>query len=177
MPVVINGKIDFSDPLQLGELAKPHSSTSVIRPIAIQSTRSKMLADILFRFYSVPMAPGPERPDIFFRLSCRPRQKWLEECDQVEARKGLRTKNPPSWLLAWADLAYETLLHAPLEGSDELFSWSVMEKLKGKSRVCQECLEDFWSRANQQKQFNEWAQGVRSVLKQRLDGLEHLYAL
>lgn len=121
MPLVITGETDFSDPSQLGELVKSHSLITVTRLAAIQSTRGKMLADVLLCFYNSPIAPGPEHADMFFQLSCVPCRGWLKQCDRAEARRGLRAETPPSWVLAWADHAYQTLLHAPLEKSDELF--------------------------------------------------------
>ncbi|KAF8603549.1 hypothetical protein BDV93DRAFT_473191 [Ceratobasidium sp. AG-I] len=174
-PLVITGEIDFSDPLQLSGLVKSHSPITVTRLASIQGIRGKMLADVLLRFYNAPIAPGSNRRHMFHTLSCAPCQKWLDECDKVDDRRGLRTENPPSWVLAWADLVYQTLLHAPLEKSDELFDWTILEKLKGESRVCQRCLNDFWRYHSQQELFNEWAKGIKNVLTERLNGLQYLY--
>ncbi|KAF8603551.1 hypothetical protein BDV93DRAFT_556566 [Ceratobasidium sp. AG-I] len=177
LPLVITGETDFSDPLRIAELIQSHPSPSVLRLAAMQGVRGKALADVLFRFYKLPMSPPLARPHFFWLLSCAPCRKWIAECDDSADRKGLHEENPPSFVLAWADFAYETLLHAPLEISDDLFDWSVLERFEGKSSVCQSCLADFRAVSSQRGVFNEWAQGVRGILKQRLAGLEHLSTL
>lgn len=176
-PLVIIGETDFSDPSRLPELVKSHPPASVIRLTAAQSTRGKILADVLFRFYRSPILPAPEHSDMFYKLSCSRCRKWLESCDECSDRNGLRRQNPPSWLLAWIDFAYETLLRASLEKSDELFDWAIMAKFKGKSSVCQTCLGDLQNHPFRKRIFNEWAQNVKNVLGQRLGVVQHLYAL
>lgn len=168
MPLAITGKINFSDPSQLEKLVKSHSSITVARLAAIQSTRARMLADILLRFYDAPITPQPVHSDMLYELSCGNCRQWM-------ASSEIRPKAPPSWLLAWADLAYQTLLVTALEGSDELFDWSILENLKGKKGVCRRCLDDFQAILSQQNTFNEWANGVRNTLKQRLESLQHLH--
>lgn len=176
-PLVITGAIDFSNPARLSELVQSHPPASVIRLTATQSTRGKMLADVLFHFYKQPISPPPEHSDMFYKLSCAPCRKWLESCDENPDRSGLRKQNPPSWLLCWIDLAYGELLRAPLEKSDEIFECSIMARFKGKNNVCQSCIGDFQTLQYRKRIFNEWAQSVKSVLKQRLEAVQQLYAL
>lgn len=176
-PLAVTSEIDCSDPATLAELVKSRSPAAIIRLAATQSTRGKVLADVLLRFYRPPIAPTPNSPNIFYELSCDECRKWLESCDKSSERNGLRKQNPPSWLLVWTDFAYETLLRAPLEQSDELFDWSIMKKFKGESNVCQKCLGDFQKYDFMKRMFNQWAQDVKSVLKQRLEAVHHLYAL
>lgn len=177
IPFLICGKTDFSDITRLAELVKSYPQASVIRLVAIQSTRGKVLADVLFRFNKQPILPTPEQSDLFYSLLCDPCQQWLWNCSESADRKGLRKQCPPTWMLAWADLAYETLICAPPEKSDELFDSSILDKFNGEDRVCQSCLADFDKYDDQRGQFNKWAQGVRNVLKQRLDDVKYLYTL
>ena len=176
-PLVITGTTDFSNPSRLVKLVRSHPTGSVIRLAAIQSTRGKMLADVLFRFYREPISPMANLSDMFYELSCSECREWLRSCDNSPDRNGFRKQNPPSWLLAWTDFAYEILLCAQLEESDELFDWSIMGEFKGKKHVCQKCLVHLQNYDSEQWMFNQWAQGVRDVLKVHLNVVQHLCVL
>ncbi|KAF8603538.1 hypothetical protein BDV93DRAFT_523308 [Ceratobasidium sp. AG-I] len=175
--LVFTGEMDACNPDILGDLVKYYPSASLVRIAAIQGTRAKILADVLFHFYERPILPDPERPQIFYELSCESCQKWLRKCQRTDAREGLYELNPPSWLLAWSTLVYDTLLAAPLEKSNHLFDAFILDRFKGSSNVCQECLEDFWKWSYQRDDFNRWAGEVKYELRLRLDSVRHLYAL
>lgn len=176
-PLLATGSTDFCDPSRFAELIKSHPSASLVRLIAIQAARAKIIADVLLRFYEHPMSPPSSQPRLFYRLSCLECRKWSNECKASLARNGLHTQDPPSWVRVWADHVYHALLTAPLETADHLFEATILERLDGASNVCQECLSDFWTTRSQKEVFNAWASGVKDVLKQRLEGLQHLYAL
>lgn len=175
-PLVLTGEVDLCNPLRLAELLQPHNSGSLIRLAAIQGTRAKILADVLFHFYEPPIF-DPDRPRLFYEMSCEACQKWLRKCERSEAREGLHNQSPPSWLLAWSTLVYETLLAAPLEKSEHLFNAFILDNFKELSYVCQECLDDFWKWGYQREDFNMWAEEVKLELKVRLGGVRHLYPL
>lgn len=176
-PLAITGGTDFCDHSRLPELAKHYPSASLIRLAALQGTRAKIIADVLFNFYKHPISPAKENPCMFYNLSCKSCQQWLKECQGTSTRGGFYSLSPPSWVLAWSILIYETLLSAPLDKSDHLFDAVILEKFEGLSHVCQDCLADFWQRRKQRSVFNGWAAGVKDVLKQRLDSVHHLYNL
>lgn len=114
---------------------------------------------------------------MFYKLSCDLCQKWLKQCQESPPREGLYTLSPPSWLLAWVILVYETLLSTPLEKSNHLFDALIMDKFEGRNYVCQDCLEDFMKWSKQRATFNQWAKRVKDVLAERLESVHHLYAL
>lgn len=176
-PLVATGDTDFCNPARFAELVRSHPSGSSVRLIAIQAARAKILAEVLFRFHKHRMNAPISQPRLFYRLSCLACRNWSNECKQSSARYGLHTEDPPSWLRVWADHVYQTLLTAALEKSGGLFNTAILENLEGASNVCQGCLSDFWTTRSQKEVFNAWARGVKDVLRQRLEGLEHLYAL
>lgn len=175
--LVFISEVDCCEPKNLQHRAELYPPASLVRITAIQGTRARILADVLFRFYEPPVAAPPDHPDLFYVMSCDTCQKWLRKCQRSEARQGLYTQNPPSWLLAWSTLVYETLLAAPLDKCDYLFNAFVLDRFKGASNVSQDCLGDFWSLHYQRESFDLWASEVRDVLEWRLDNVRHLYAL
>ncbi|KDN48046.1 hypothetical protein RSAG8_03062, partial [Rhizoctonia solani AG-8 WAC10335] len=174
-PLITTSKADLCDPSRLSRVVQSHPSASLIRLIGIQGTRAKILADVLFGFYKRPMLPTREH--FFYDLSCEPCRGWLDKCESNEARTGLYTHHPPSWLLSWASLVYRTLLATPIEQCDDLFHVTVLERLEGVTTACQDCLSDFWTYRDQRPKFDQWANNVKSTLKERLACLESLYAL
>ncbi|KAF8603554.1 hypothetical protein BDV93DRAFT_606818 [Ceratobasidium sp. AG-I] len=174
-PLVVAGGADFSDPSSLAELIQSHPSTSVLHLTAIQSTQGKMIADVLLHFSRPPISPV--QTYIFYNLSCAACRVWMNQCKTSNTRVGMAYYNPPSFLLAWIEFAYETLLHTSLEASDQLFEWTVLRNLKNKSSICQDCLADFSTNESKQSIFGLWSNDVKKVLKQRLEGLQHLYSL
>jgi hypothetical protein len=174
-PLITTSKADLCDPSRLARLIQSHHSASLIRLIGIQGTRAKILADVLFSFYKRPMLPTQEH--FFYDLSCESCRGWLDQCEGNEARGGLYTHHPPSWLLSWANLVYQTLLASPIEQSEDLFRVTVLERLEGSTTACQDCLDDFWKYRDQRPKFDKWANNVKVVLKERLTCLEPLYAL
>lgn len=175
-PLVLTDKADVCDPSKLSGLVKNYPSASLIRLAAIQGTRAKILADVLFHFYQYPIKPSV-KPSMFYDLSCHSCQKWLGECKESSARTWFYYGSPPSWVLAWATLVYQTLLASPLEKSDHLFDAFILNKLEGADNVCQDCLRDFWTLHSQRTDFNKWAEVIKGVLKQRLESVHHLHAL
>lgn len=176
-PLVLTEQIDFCGSDHFPERLKTYPSASAIRITAIQGARARLLADVLFRFYEPPIAAQPDQPNQFYNMSCEECQSWLKKCQRSGARQGLYTLSPPSWLLAWSTLVFDTLLAAPLDKSDHLFNAFVLDRFKGASSVCQDCLGDFWKWDHQRELFSIWARGVRDELESRLDNLRHLYAL
>lgn len=175
-PLVLASEVDLCNPLRLVHLLRPDNSGSLIRLAAIQGTRAKILADVLFHFYEPPIL-DPDRSTLFYEMSCEACQKWLRKCERSEAREGLHSQSPPSWLLAWSTLVYETLLAASLDKSEHLFNAFILDNFKDTSYVCQDCLGDFWKWDYQREDFNGWAEEVKKELKTRLDSVHHLYSL
>lgn len=176
-PLVLTNELDFCNPSILKKAVNSHSPASLIRLTAIQGTRARILADVLFQFYKWPIAPGEDKDNFFYEMSCEACQKWLRRCVKSEAREGLYDLNPPSWLLAWSTLVYETLLATPLEKSNHLFDARIMDRFKESRNVCQECLDDFWKWDHQRTCFNLWAEDVKDELDSRLDSVRLLYTL
>ncbi|KAB5593250.1 hypothetical protein CTheo_3332 [Ceratobasidium theobromae] len=174
-PLITTSKADLCDPSRLARLTQSHPSSSLIRLIGIQGTRAKILAEVLFNFYKRPMLPTQEH--FFYDLSCETCRDWLDKCERNEARAGLYTHHPPSWLLSWANLVYQSLLASPLEQSDDLFHVTILERLEGSTTACQDCLADFWKYRDQRPKFDKWANDIKTILKDRLACLEPLYAL
>ncbi|KAL5637139.1 hypothetical protein ACGC1H_000953 [Rhizoctonia solani] len=174
-PLITTSKADLCDPSRLSRVVQSHPSDSLIRLIGIQGTRAKILADVLFGFYKRPMLPTHEH--FFYDLSCEPCRGWLDKCESNEARTGLYTHHPPSWLLSWASLVYQTLLATPIEQCDDLFHVTILERLEGATTACQDCLSDFWTYREQRPKFDQWANNVKTTLKERLACLDSLYAL
>ncbi|KAF8603550.1 hypothetical protein BDV93DRAFT_544716 [Ceratobasidium sp. AG-I] len=171
-PLVVTSKTDFSDPQSLADLLKSHPSTSVVRLAAIQGTRGKMIADVLFQFHWPPNTFAAQQSNVLDRLSCDSCSKWLATCHHFNVRRQL-----PSWVLAWINLTYQTLLHSSLEQSVELFEWNILRKLQGEGGVCPQCLSGVLRSHEKGKLFDGWSQIVKVHLEQRLEGLGHLYAL
>ncbi|KAF8603555.1 hypothetical protein BDV93DRAFT_556569 [Ceratobasidium sp. AG-I] len=125
--------LSVSDPSELAGLIQSHPSTNVTHLAAIQGTQGKMLADVLPRFYQRPVLPLADYPNMFYDLSCNFCQRWMDKCERSPTRKGMRPENPPSWIIAWIDMAYETLLRACLENSDKLFEWITLQHFRGET--------------------------------------------
>jgi hypothetical protein len=174
-PLILPGKTDLCNPSRLAEYAKAHPSASLIRLVGIQGTRAKILSEVLFNFHKKPILPAQD--NMFFDTSCKACQKWMEGCKESGARKGLPSQHPPSWLICWVVLVYQSLLAAPLDNSDHLFNAIIMEKFDKSSAVCRDCMNDFAKFRKIRTKFNEWANGVKAALKIQLASLEHLYSL
>ncbi|ELU38344.1 3-hydroxyacyl-CoA-dehydrogenase [Rhizoctonia solani AG-1 IA] len=168
-PLITTAKADLCEPSRLSRVVQSHPSASLIRLIGIQGTRAKILADVLFGFYKRPMLPTQEH--FFYDLSCEPCRGWLDMCEGNEARAGLYTHHPPSWLLSWSNLVYQTLLAMPIEQCDDLFRVTVLERLEGTATTCQDCLADFWKYRDQRPKFDRWASNVKTTLKERLSNV------
>jgi len=174
-PLIMSGKTDLCNPSRLAEYVQSHPPASLIRLVGIQGTRAKILSEVLFNFHKKPILPAQET--MFFDTSCGACRKWIGECKEAGPRKGLPSQQPPSWLICWVILAYQSLLATPLENSDHLFNAIIMERFDKSNAVCRDCMNDFAKNRKIRTQFNEWANGVKAVLKTQLASLEHLYSL
>lgn len=167
-PLVAINQLDVCDPHAIPELARKYSPSSLIRMIGLQGARAKIIASVLFSFDKAPMLPASST--LYFDLSCSTCQKSRQEND-------IYAQTPPSWVLGWAQVSYDYLLLTSLEDAAALFEASVLLTFEGATNVCQKCFIELLRSSNRRPRFEQWADGVRKVLKERLATLELLYAL
>ncbi|KAF8708989.1 Broad-Complex, Tramtrack and Bric a brac, partial [Rhizoctonia solani] len=167
-PLIMAEGVDFCDLEKMEVLTQKYSSLGLACLMNIRAMRAKLLSDVLFKFDHAPVKPTNSSP-IYYRLSCELCRNDSELFELV----------PPSWVLAWVRLVYETLLVSsePIEKSSYLFQSAILKKFRSRKDVCQRCLNDFEGVEYQGPEFGEWAQGIRRVLDEQLVRLESVYAL
>ncbi|KAG8750045.1 hypothetical protein FRC11_010809 [Ceratobasidium sp. 423] len=168
--LIMADRVDFCDLDKASELARKYSSQGLVHLMNVQAMRAKLLSDVLFVFDNGPIQPPEFDPSMYWNLSCG-------KCRA--GNKEVIKKVPPSWMLAWARLVYETLLISPgpLTDSDHLFQSTILEKFQGRVDVCQVCLSDYKAYPGQRPKFDRWAQAIKEVLEAQLAKLELVYAL
>ncbi|EUC67505.1 BTB/POZ domain protein, partial [Rhizoctonia solani AG-3 Rhs1AP] len=166
-------RVDFCDLNKVLEHAQKYSSRRLVYLMNIQAMRAKVLSDVLFRFDKAPILPEHDH-NLYRSLSC-------DECrGNADRQEGYR-KLPPSWVLAWVRLIYDTLLVSsePLEEFGHLFQSTILQKFNKREDVCQDCLSDFnkESYSSQGPTFDRWAQTIKQLLETEFAKLELVYAL
>ncbi|KAB5595492.1 hypothetical protein CTheo_1169 [Ceratobasidium theobromae] len=161
-------QLDVCDPQAIPKLICNHYHPSLIRMVALQGARAKILSNVLFNFGKAPILPTSST--FYYDLSCSTCQKSMDALDPS-------ARTPPSWVLAWVRMVYDHLLVAPLKGADGFFRASVLLAFEGAGGICQGCFKDFLRFDKQRPIFEQWARGVEKVLKGKLEVLELLYAL
>ncbi|KAJ1308409.1 hypothetical protein OPQ81_004114 [Rhizoctonia solani] len=171
-PLVTTDRVNFCDLTKLPELSRAYPSLKLIRMMNLQSMRSKVLYDVLFDFKSQPMLPTQN--NFFYDLCCG--NCWSgARYNQSTTTEGQK-KSPTTWSLAWARLAYETLLVSQIDRSQFLFQATVLQKFIKDDYVCQECLSCIKERPLESR-FESWVGGVKNHLEIQLERLELLYAI
>ncbi|KAG8685308.1 hypothetical protein FRC11_010798 [Ceratobasidium sp. 423] len=165
-------RVDFCNLNKVSEHAQKYSSRRLIYLMNLQAMRAKLLSDVLLRFDQAPILPTEPTPNLYLDLSCG-------RCQSGASTKELFKKAPPTWVLAWARLVYQTLLISPgpLTDSDYLFQSTILEKFRGRVDVCQVCLSGYRVYPVQGPKFDRWAQAIKEVLEAQLAKLELVYAL
>ncbi|KAL5637138.1 hypothetical protein ACGC1H_000952 [Rhizoctonia solani] len=170
-PLITANQINFCDLSKLPEFTQKYHSLKLIRMMNLQSMRSKVLFDILFDFKNTPMLPADTA--FFYDLSCG--SCWADSRYQG-ATEGSK-KFPTTWSVAWARLAYETLLASPIDRSQFLFQADVLQKFTNDFYVCQKCLSYIVQSDSRQSRFKSWIGDVKPSLETQLERLELLYAI
>jgi hypothetical protein len=168
-PLVATNETNFCDLSKLSELSRTYPSLKLIRIMNLQAMRSRVLSDVLFNFRSEPMLPKGE--DFFFDLSCSICWHYARYRDATIGCRQL----PTTWSLAWARLAYDTLLASTIDSADFLFQVTVLQKFADDREVCKSCLSGIMS--SYRSRFESWVGGVKESLKLQLDKLEPLYSI
>ncbi|CAE6404549.1 unnamed protein product [Rhizoctonia solani] len=166
-----SSQTNFCDLTRLPEFARTYPSLKLIRMMNLQAMRSKTLFDLLFDFNNEPMSPTDV--DFFYSLRCSHCWPHSRHGDVTDRHR----KSPITWSLAWARLAYETLLVSSINESHFLFQAAVLQKFTKDDRVCQSCLSRIAESEPYRTRFEAWADTVKQSLKTQLERLELLYTI
>ncbi|KAG8765921.1 hypothetical protein FRC12_007191 [Ceratobasidium sp. 428] len=193
---ITSGHIDLLDPAKIVKVAEeyPHMA-HVIGLVSVQAVRTKILADVLFKF--------SDRPDVFLPTAWKPlkrasknqcftdtRGSGLMMCDKcVSYSPEFQSPNVdevyyfPSWVNAWSRAAYTELCLAPLDQCERLFELSSLGWfVRQEPGVCDECIDAAIEASSDEYErpgevYENWASNIKAILKRELEQLDVLYSL
>ncbi|KAG8690654.1 hypothetical protein FRC09_011900 [Ceratobasidium sp. 395] len=187
--------IDLLKPAEVVKIAQeyPHMA-HIIGLVGVQGIRAKILADVLFNFCAgflpttyvrVREGQASKNLDLVDMDGC-----GLMMCDQCASESidlkdegDFATKYVPSWIHAWSRVAYAALSVKPWDQCEHIFELSILNyPIKEELGICEGCVDaaidaplGYCERPG--GVFEDWASGVKALLRQELAQLDVLYAL
>ncbi|KAG8708304.1 hypothetical protein FRC09_001331 [Ceratobasidium sp. 395] len=184
--------ISLLNPKEIVNFAQEYPTAAhAIGLVSTQLLRAKILSEVLFCFHSeflprTSMIVDPGQTSDFLNegggelLMCdgcisRTNDFWTCQDRPIEY--------VPSWIHGWSRVAYEELVDRPLDECPHLFDVSFMSSL---TEDCMDVCEDCIHAATNAKSyyagrpgevFEDWASGVRALLRRELTQLDCLYSL
>lgn len=157
---------DFRRVVDLVKLIKAFpSATSLIQIVGTPSAKAAILSHVLFNFHHAPMRPFTGAGGKFLCHHC-------ERTYSAEARR-----SPPEWLARWSHSVFEELFKRPVSGCRALFQVEFLHLALRRDGIDMPLTPscDCLSSINKNKHaFEEWADGIFTIIQRRLLELEKL---
>ncbi|KAG8703034.1 hypothetical protein FRC09_004388 [Ceratobasidium sp. 395] len=190
------GVINLLKPAEIVKVAEeyPHMA-HVIGLVSVQAVRTKILADVLFKFAGgfpdfLPTAWKPLKRASKNQSLTDSRGSGLMMCDEcVSQSPELQSHSVdevyyfPSWVHAWSRAMYTDLCVTSLDECERLFKLSSFNWLvREEPGVCDECVDaaieasrDEYERPGEV--YENWASNIKAILTRELEQLDVLYSL
>ncbi|KAG8725921.1 hypothetical protein FRC12_023883 [Ceratobasidium sp. 428] len=187
--------IDLLKPTEVVKIAQeyPHMA-HVIGLVGVQSIRAKILTNVLFNFCAgflpttwVRVREGQASKNLGLvdmdgcgLMMC---DRCASEAIELKVEGDYGTKYVPSWIHAWSRVAYAALSVKPLDQCEHIFELSILNyPVKEELGICDDCVDaaiDAPLGWNERPGgvFEDWALGIKALLRQELAQLDVLYSL